>query len=123
MGVDMRLNKFGTTSRVLRMELDVSLKEQADAMQISSAHLSALEYGDKKLNEKHISSAIDFFKKKNVAQKTLENLQTAGIQSMNSISTEKIPTDAKAMVYAFARKLQEANNEIPSEILDWLNNK
>lgn len=105
----MRLNEFGKKARLLRMEHDLSLKEMADDMQISSAHLSALEYGDKKLNEGHIDSAVAFFRKIGASSDDLAALREAGAKSMESINTKDLSSDARAKVYAFARKLQEGN--------------
>ena len=73
----MRLNEFGKKARHLRMDLDLSLKEMADGMKISSAHLSALEYGDKKLNEAHLDAAIAFFRGRKVSSEDLSTLRTA----------------------------------------------
>jgi transcriptional regulator with XRE-family HTH domain len=102
----MRLNEFGKKARLLRMEHDLSLKEMADGMDISSAHLSALEYGDKKLNETHIDAAVKFFRNSGIGKIDLDALREAGAKSIESVSTKEMPADARAMVYAFARKLQ-----------------
>lgn len=118
----MRLNEFGKKARLLRMELDLSLKEQAEAMLISSAHLSALEYGDKKLNEAHINSAVRFFEHAGASVTQLEELRESGGMSMCSLSTKDMSADARAMVYAFARKLQE-NGKPPSAIETWLKDR
>ncbi|MDB5957502.1 hypothetical protein [Ramlibacter sp.] len=118
----MRLNEFGKKARLLRMELDLSLKEQAEAMLISSAHLSALEYGDKKLNEGHIDMAVRFFERAGVPKNELAALRDAGAKSIESINTKDMSADARAMVYAFARKLQE-NGKPPTGIENWLKDR
>lgn len=118
----MRLNEFGKLSRLLRMERDLSLKEQAEAMLISSAHLSALEYGDKKLNEGHIDMAVRFFEREKVSNEQLAALREAGAKSIEAINTKEMPADARAMVYAFARKLQE-NGQPPTAVQNWLKDR
>ncbi|TLS18458.1 MAG: hypothetical protein FDZ72_08830 [Betaproteobacteria bacterium] len=118
----MRLNEFGKQARLLRMELDLSLKEQAEAMLMSSAHLSALEYGDKKLNETHINLAVRFFENAGAPQPQLDALREAGGKSMESLNTKEMSADARAMVYAFARKLQE-NGKPPSAVETWLKDR
>lgn len=115
----MRLNEFGKTARLLRMEHDRALKEMADAMLISSAHLSALEYGDKKLNEGHIRTATQFFKKIGVPESRLKQLQEAGAKSMESVNMKDMDADARAMVFAFARKLQE-DGKPPTSVTNWI---
>lgn len=118
----MRLNDFGKKARLLRMELDLSLKQMAEAMGISSAHLSALEYGDKKLNEDHIESAVCFFAQHNVPKPELDDLREAGAKSVESLNTKDMPADARAMVYAFARKLQDNGNP-PAAVSNWLKDR
>jgi len=118
----MRLNEFGKKARLLRMELDLALKQMADAMKMSSAHLSALEYGDKKLNEDHIEAAVCFFAQYGVAKPVLDELREAGAKSIESVNTKEMSADARAMVYAFARKLQE-NGKPPAAINNWLKDR
>jgi hypothetical protein len=92
-------------------------------MTISSAHLSALEYGDKKLNEGHLDNAIKFFRARGVASDDLASLREAGAKSMESLNTKEMPADARAMVYAFARKLQEGGQPPTEAISDWLRDR
>lgn len=112
----MRLNEFGRTARVLRMERDLSLKAMAEAMLISSAHLSALEYGDKKLNEAHIDLAVKYFESAGVSPAELNALRVAGAKSIETVSLKNLDGDARAKVYAFARKLQEGGQPPNAEI-------
>lgn len=117
----MRLNDFGKEARMLRMRYDMPLKTMAEAMGISSAHLSALEYGDKKLNTNHINAAIRFFQSIGAEQSEIANLQEAGDSSMLSINIESMNSDARSLVVAFARSLQDGNR--PSqEIIDYIRN-
>lgn len=118
----MRLNEFGRTARLLRMEYDLSLKQMADAMLISSAHLSALEYGDKRLNETHIDLAAKFFEQHKAKDQEIDALRQAGGQSMESINIKELNTDARALVFAFARRLQDGSAP-NDEIRNWLANK
>ncbi len=119
----MRLNDFGKKARLLRMDLDLSLKEMADDMKISSAHLSGLEYGDKKLNDGHVNCAIEFFRARGVASDDLADLREAAAKSMDSVSTKELGADARAMVAAFARKLQEDGVPADGAIASYLKRK
>lgn len=115
----MKLTPFGEAARILRIRLDLSLKEMAEAMQISSSHLSGLEYGEKKLAQKHIDTALVFFKSKTASADDLAKLRTAGEQSKSIVNTESLASDARGLVAAFARRLQEGDEPTP-EILEWL---
>ncbi len=115
----MRLTEFGRLARILRMQFDVSLKGQAEAMLISSAHLSGLEFGDKKLHEHHIASAARFFQHCGASDEQMRELKEAAARSMESLNTKEMSADARAMVFAFARKLQEQKTP-PEDVLLWL---
>ena len=56
----MRLSAFGQAARAIRMRCDLSLKQMADAMSIGSAHLSAIEFGQKPLDVGLQERAIEF---------------------------------------------------------------
>jgi hypothetical protein len=101
------------------MQFDVSLKEQAEAMLISSAHLSGLEFGDKKLHEHHIARATRFFQHCGASGEQMSELKEAAARSMESLNTKEMSADARAMVFAFARKLQEQNTP-PADVMSWL---
>lgn len=116
----MRVNEFGRKARVMRLERDLSLKEMADAMLISSAHLSGLEYGDKKLNEAHIEMAASFFRAHGVTEAELDELRLAGARSFESVSLKSLDGDARAKVYAFARRLQDGDHPPSDEIENWI---
>lgn len=114
----MKLTPFGEAARILRIRLDMSLKEMAEAMDISSSHLSGLEYGEKKLSQKHIDAALAFFKGK-ATPADIVNLRNAGEKSKSTINTESLAPDARGLVAAFARRLQEGDQPTP-EIMEWL---
>lgn len=114
----MRLTPFGQTARMLRMACDVSLKQMAEAMGISSAHLSGIEYGEKRLSDKHVAEAIKFFEGR-VGVEDIKTLAMAADRSKDIVSTAELDADARGLVAAFARRLQEG--AAPSdEIKNWL---
>lgn len=114
----MKLTPFGEAVRSLRMRLDVSMKSMADFMGISSSHLSGIEYGEKRLSAKHIDRAVAFFNGR-ASMEDIVKLRLAAEQSKDIVDTSKLTADARGLVAAFARRLQEG--EAPtSEILDWI---
>lgn len=56
----MQLSAFGQTARAIRMRCNLSLKQMADAMSIGSAHMSAIEFGQKPLDGGLQALAIQF---------------------------------------------------------------
>lgn len=119
--VAMKLTPFGEAVRLLRMRHDVSMKSMADFMDISSSHLSGIEYGEKRLLQKHIDSALAFFADK-AKRDDLDGLRKAGEQSRDIVHTSDLSPDARGLVAAFARRLQEGGAPTP-EILNWISKK
>ncbi len=117
----MKLTQFGRTVRTLRMEYDISLKEMATAMGISAPYLSAIEYGEKKLNDKHIRAAVSFFADRATALQ-IEGLRDAAEKSKDTLNTSALSVDAKVLVAAFARRLQEGKSPTP-DIESWLSSR
>lgn len=115
----MKLTPFGEAVRLARMRNDLTLKNMADEMGISSAYLSGIEYGEKRLSDKLISSALACLSSK-VDEEQLRSIREAAEKSKNAVSTVDLAPDARGLVAAFARKLQQGSAPSP-EILKWLN--
>lgn len=114
----MKLTPFGEAARSLRMRLDLSMKSMAGFMSISSSHLSGIEYGEKRLSAKHIDQAVAFFTGKASAEE-IEKLLHAAERSKDIVDTSKLNADARGLVAAFARRLQEGDAPT-TEIRDWI---
>lgn len=117
----MKLTPFGEAARLLRMRQDVSMKSMAEFMGISSSHLSGIEYGEKRVSQKHIDSAIEFFAEK-ATREEIADLRRAAEQSKDIVNTAHLAPDARGLVAAFARRLQEGDAPTP-EILNWIANR
>lgn len=114
----MKLTPFGEAVRLLRMRFGLSMKSMAEAMQISSSYLSGIEYGEKRLSEKHVESALAFFKGKCTTE-DLVALREAAEKSKDIVNTANLAPDARGLVAAFARRLQEGE-EPSNEIIEWI---
>ena len=114
----MRVTAFGEAARTLRLRYDQTLKSMAEAMEISSAHLSGIEFGDKTLSEKHIRAALEFFSKKATPEELI-NLREAADRTLVYVETKELSSDARGLVAAFARRLQNGENT-PPEVLQWI---
>lgn len=114
----MKLTPFGEAVRIVRMRNALSLKAMAEAMGISSAYLSALEFGDKRLSQKHIDAAVDYLKGYTTLDEQQMIVEAAG-KSKKIINTEELSPEARGYMSAFARRL--AQGDQPTEaILAWL---
>jgi len=118
----MKLTPFGEAARVLRLRYDLSMKAMAEFMEISSSHLSGIEYGEKRLSPKHIESAIRFFESNKATTAEISNLRICAEQSKDIVHMGHLTPDARGLVAAFARRLQDGDAPTP-EIMNWLANK
>lgn len=114
----MKLTPFGEAVRVMRLKHGLSLKFMAEAMGISSAYLSSIEFGEKRLAQKHIDAAIEFLRQYCDASQ-LQAVQVAAEQSKQIIDTAGMSSEARGYMSAFARRLQEGGTPTPA-ILSWL---
>ncbi|MFD0325617.1 hypothetical protein [Lysobacter gummosus] len=98
------------------------MKAMAEYMGISASHLSGIEYGEKRLSSKHIESATQFFVKNNASTEQISELQLSAEQSKDIVHTGHLAPDARGLVAAFARRLQDGDAPTP-EIINWLASK
>lgn len=117
----MKLTPFGEAARVLRMRYDVSMKTMAENLEISSSHLSGIEYGEKTLSDRITEAAIAFFKTRVTADE-LSNLSRAAEQSKGVVNVSKLKPEARTLVAAFARRLQEGSKPT-DDINKWLDSR
>ncbi|MEM5315546.1 hypothetical protein [Paraburkholderia sp. JHI869] len=103
------------------MRYDASLKSMAEEMQISSSYLSGIEYGERRLQQKHVDSALAFFRGR-ATDEELSSLRDAAARSKDVVALETLTPDARGLVAAFARRLQEGAVPTP-EIHEWIAKK
>ncbi|WP_295887602.1 helix-turn-helix transcriptional regulator [uncultured Thiohalocapsa sp.] len=114
----MKLTPFGECARLIRMKNGLSLKAMAEGMGVSSAYLSAVEFGEKRLLEKHIQSALSFLCGK-VPTAQLHELQAAAEKSKDVVQMAHLAPDDRQLVSAFARRISDGESP-PPELLKWL---
>lgn len=117
----MKLTPFGEKVRHLRMRYDSSLKSMADAMGISPSYLSGIEYGDRRLTEQHTDQAVKFLSTW-ASTEELQEVRQAAEASRDIVMVNTLTPDARGLVAAFARRLQEGNQPTP-ELEAWIKNR
>lgn len=116
----MKLSAFGLCVRKLRLELGLTLRDMAVALQVSSPYLSSIELGERTLTQKIAADALDYFKNHMVSNERIEELQAACDQSMKAVPVSMLQADERNLVAAFARRLSEGHG-VPNDVLNWLN--
>lgn len=118
----MNVTPFGEAARLLRMRLGLKLKDMADAMRISSSHLSGIEYGEKTLSESHVARAIDFFKSHHADDEELKALMRAAAKSQSEVQVGSLSQGQRHLVAVFARQLA-AGRKPTNPMLQFLDTK
>lgn len=96
----MKLTEFGKIVRKARLDANVTLLDMATSLEVSSAFLSSLETGRKKVPEEWVRKIKVFFKKHGVS---VEGLQEAADVSNKSVSLEGLSPTHQMLVAGFAR--------------------
>ncbi|WP_019594107.1 helix-turn-helix domain-containing protein [Thioalkalivibrio sp. ALM2T] len=100
----MRLTPFGKKVRHLRIDADVTLKDMADALGVSSAYLSAVEVGRKPASEALAEKVARYFRKRGVEPGDLVEI---ALRDVKSIDVQNLEGRDKQLIAAFARRLPE----------------
>lgn len=114
----MKLTPFGLTVRRFRLELGLTLKSMADTLGITSAYLSAIELGDKRLTTELGDKAVQFFAPR-ISKDQMTELQEAIGKSLDVIPMSGFDTEERALLAAFARRLSDGHG-VPEDVKQWL---
>ena len=101
----MKVTLFGEAARLLRMRYGLKLKQMADHMNISSSHLSGIEYGEKTLSDAHVERAVQFFKTHGANDEEVKALKRAAVKSQAEVQVAGLSGGQRHLVAVFARQL------------------
>ncbi|MEZ2349554.1 helix-turn-helix domain-containing protein [Caballeronia sp. RCC_10] len=96
----MALTPFGKAVRKARLDADVTLSDMASALGVTSAFLSAMETGRKKIPSDFAAKAETYFALRGVP---VEKLQKLADVSNETVSLEGLTPEHQMMVAGFAR--------------------
>ncbi|MEM5316097.1 helix-turn-helix transcriptional regulator [Paraburkholderia sp. JHI869] len=96
----MALTPFGKAVRKARLDAEVTLSDMAIALGVTSAFLSAMETGRKKIPSDLVAKAESFFAQRGTH---VERLQPLADVSNASVSLEGLNPEHQLMVAGFAR--------------------
>ena len=98
----MKITEYGKIVRKARIDADLTMLDMAEDLGVSSAYLSALEVGRKRIPGDFLGKVIDYLKKK-VPTLDSDRLRDAVAISNNSIPVEGLSVDHQFLVAGFAR--------------------
>lgn len=101
--------EFGKFVRKLRIDRGLMLGDMADAMQTSSAYLSAVETGKKKIPDELVDKVITFFGLDNEQARHLRQAADDSPVAVK-IDLKNASSEERMLVSAFARKVGDLSN-------------
>ena len=98
----MKITEYGKIVRKARIDADLTMLDMAEDLGVSSAYLSALEVGRKRIPSDFLGKVIGYLKGK-VPTLDTGRLRDAVAISNNSIPVEGLSVDHQFLVAGFAR--------------------
>ncbi|MEY4481816.1 MAG: hypothetical protein RIQ84_978 [Pseudomonadota bacterium] len=105
-GIDMALTDFGLAVRKARLDVQSTLADMANQLEVTPAFLSAIETGRKKVPLDFVAKVEGFFAGRGLAQNL--NLRVLADISNQSISLEGLSAQQQMLLAGFARKSLDA---------------
>lgn len=111
---------LGAFLRKLRLQHSEKLKDMAENLNVSSAFLSAVENGKKKMPDSWYNKLTDLY---NLSAKEQEDLQTAIIESGETVELKikDISSGNRELAICFARHFDSLDEETSKQIFAILN--
>lgn len=107
---------FGKEIRKLRIDESTTLRQMADAIEISPSYLSSIETGKRKLTVEVLEKIIGFFHLNREKEDTLRDLANKTSESI-SIDLSGLSQNRSESAAIFARKLNTMTDDEIDEIL------
>lgn len=96
----MKITEFGKVVRKARLDAEVSLLDMSKELDVSSAFLSGMETGRKKITEDWIAKIGNFFRTRGV---DIQNLAELADVSNKSVNLEGLSPAHQMLIAGFAR--------------------
>lgn len=116
------LTSFGKELRKLRIERQELLKDMAEALGVSSAYLSAVETGKRRIPNEWVSRISEQY---SLSRGQTIALQNAADDSMNEVTIplEGFSQERKDAILSFARRLDGISDEELTTIMNSMKKK
>ena len=115
-----KLTPFGKAVRKLRLDRDEILRDMADKLAVSSAFLSAVETGKKKVPDEMLNELARHY---HLSKGELADLRRLAEDSRQQfkLNVSQTKKETRGLVAAFARKFNELDQKQIDKILRVLN--
>ncbi|GAB5479747.1 MAG: hypothetical protein Marn2KO_32140 [Marinobacter nauticus] len=114
-----KVTPFGRLIRKYRIDHGLVLKDMAAGVGVSTAYASAVELGNKKINDDFVQKVANYFQLNNAQ---LRELQDAAAVSQPSLKIDMSGTEDldRALAVSFARKYHDLSNERKKKLMELL---
>ena len=113
------LTEFGKIIRKYRIDNNLILKDMADALNVPSSFLSAMEMGRKVVSEEFLSRLFATYSFTQEEQEAI--MEAAKLSASNiKISLANADFSKRNMAFSFARKFDSLDEETVRKILEYL---
>lgn len=102
------LSKFGILIRKYRLDLNVNLGDMADTLSVSTAYLSAVEHGKKKITDDFINKVIDFLGVSGTEAEEVRDVAAISRQE-HRINVSAHSDSTKEVAAMFARSIESSS--------------
>jgi len=113
------VTEFGKILRMYRIQHGLILKDMADALDIPSSYLSAMEMGRKSVSNDFLQRLFNIYRFTSVEQQELK-IAAAKSADQYKLSTKNVDSTHKELAFSFARKFEELDEETVTKILELL---
>ena len=109
------VTQFGKILRFYRLDHGYILKDMADALEVPSSYLSAMEMGRKAVSKEFLNKLISTYP---FTEAEIEQLKQAAEMSASSVrlSTENLNTEKRELLFNFARQFDSIDDETVKKI-------
>ncbi len=102
----------------MREQVDVSLRDVADAIDYSPAFLSAVEIGEKGLTDELVDKVVGYLRKTGKFEnKDLARLRAAGDRTRREVDVSRLNRTGREAVAAFARRWSDLDRQTREDFL------
>lgn len=116
------LTPFGRAVRVYRNELNVNLKQMADALDVPSSYLSAIEHGRKPVSASFVDAVHRYFIQHGVPRDYWAELAA---ESPTHVKLDLTQADEleREVYMAVGRRFRDAPHQVKEDIRDFIRNR
>jgi transcriptional regulator with XRE-family HTH domain len=115
-------SKFGKELKMLRLKNDEILKNMADKMEMSSAYLSAIELGKRRVPDDFIEKLTKAYQLNQLQVNEINNALNEH-EGKIEIVLNNVDSEKKEMAMIFARTFEDMGSEKAKQIIEMLKQK